>query len=81
MSAELRIRRAAALGGLVDDEVLAGYHDGLDSNHPPEGATFSYMHGWRNGMSDKGRREIDECQRELAKDVVDTGYLKRLARK
>lgn len=72
----VQIRRAAALAGIDDNEAVSGYRAGLDRKPCPDDATYSFRHGWRNGMCDRGVRPIDDAQRELARDVIATGYLK-----
>lgn len=39
----------------ADDEVFAGYCDGLDpdSPEPSDNRTPAYRHGWRNGRDDR----------------------------
>lgn len=71
----LRILRARMLDNLDSDETLKGYLTGFDRKTCPDIASFSFKHGWRNGASDRGYRPIDDAQRELAHDVVKTGYL------
>lgn len=75
---ELRVKRAAVLDALDDAELVRGYMLGFDGGKLPIDANLSFKHGWRNGMSDSGRRPIDRVQRELAADVVATGYLRKL---
>lgn len=67
------------LDTLDDAEVIEGYLDGL-ANEPEPGnnRSRSYWHGWRNGMSDKGRREIDPAQRDLARLFLDRERNRRL---
>ena len=65
-----QIRRAVALDRLDDTECVAGYLAGCEGKTCPASATYSFVHGWRNGMCDSGRRPIDEAQRELAADYV-----------
>jgi hypothetical protein len=65
------IRRAVQLESLDDTELREGYLDGFNGEpEPGNNRSFSYWHGWRNGAVDKGHREIDEAQRELARDYV-----------
>ena len=76
------IRRAVLLDDLDDAELLEGYWDGKDGEpEPGDNRSISYWHGWRNGAADGGHRENDEVQAELARDVIATGYLKRLGEK
>ena len=75
---ELRIRRAAALSGINDDECVAGYRAGLSGQRQPASASFSFRHGHRNGMVDSGRRQVDKAGIELARDCIASGYLNQL---
>jgi ribosome modulation factor len=57
--------------GLDEDECLAGYRAGLDDEpEPGSDKSRSYLHGWRNGMADKGRLPISPEQREYAESYV-----------
>ncbi len=76
--AELRIKRAVLLHSLDDDELIAGYRAGLRGEVKPTDATFSWSHGWRNGMTDAGKIEIDADGLALARDAIATGYLSAL---
>lgn len=59
------------LAAMDEDEMLEGYRDGLaDEPEPGDNRSRAYWHGWRNGMSDKGRRAIDDAQRKLARATV-----------
>lgn len=65
------IRDAKLLATLDDAEVIDGYHDGRAGEpEPGDNRSFSYWHGWRNGASDAGHREIDGAQRELAASYI-----------
>lgn len=76
------IIKAEKLKELDDSEVTQGYADGLKNEpNPGDNRTYSYWHGWRNGMVDGGWAELDKHQRALCKDVVDTGYFKNLFKK
>ena len=79
MSARVPLRRAVLLDTLNSDEVVEGYHDGRKNEPEPGGnRSFSYWHGWRNGMADGYHAEPDDAQREMAHDVIETGYLRNL---
>jgi hypothetical protein len=66
------------LAALDGSEVLAGYRSGLAGDEEPGGNhSMSYWHGWRNGVSDRAGA-TDEAQRQLAHEVVETGYLRAL---
>jgi hypothetical protein len=59
------------LNSLDSDEMVEGYLDGFNGDPEPKGnRSRSYWHGWRNGASDKGYREIDAAQRALVKKMV-----------
>lgn len=73
---EPRIVRAAALDSLNSDECVAGYRCGSRGDGIPPGASFSFRHGWRNGMVDYGHRKIDKAQIQLAHDAIETGYFR-----
>lgn len=61
------------LSVLDEDDMVAGYRAGLRGDTEP-GSAFSrsYWHGWRNGMVDSKRAEIDYNQTMLAREVVGT---------
>ena len=73
------IQKADLLVHLDDAELLEGYNDGRAGEpEPGDNRSFSYWHGWRNGSVDGGHREQDSAGRALAKDAIQSGYLKRL---
>lgn len=73
------IQRAELLDYLDSTEVLEGYEDGRAGlPEPGDNRSFSYWHGWRNGSVDGRHRQPDAAGMALAKDVIDSGYLKRL---
>ena len=79
MTQYIPIKRASLLDSLDDKEVLEGYIDGSKNEPEPKGnRSVSYWHGWRNGMVDYGHKERDDAQTELAKDAIESGYLKEL---
>ena len=52
---------------LDESDVLIGYMDGVEGiPHPGSGHSRSYWHGWRNGMVDSGRSNLDDVHRTLA---------------
>lgn len=73
MSEFLAVRTKAELALLDSEEMVAGYMAGLRGEGEP-GSVFSrsYWHGWRNGASDKGFRQQDDAQRQLAREIVGT---------
>lgn len=73
------IRSAAMLDTLNSDEVVEGYFDGRQNEpEPGDNRSFSYWHGWRNGMVDGHHAETDEAGSALARDAIESGYLANL---
>lgn len=73
------IRRERQMAAIDDDECVAGYRQGLRGEpEPGPDATFSFWHGWRNGMHDSHRLPSDEASRELAHDAVQNGMWEKL---
>lgn len=69
------VRTAADLATLDDEDVVSGYFDGLRGEpEPGNNRSRSYWHGWKNGMVDSRRREQDEHQAALAKEVFPTMF-------
>jgi ribosome modulation factor len=67
------VETKADLERLDDDEILAGYLAGLSGeSEPGSDKSRAYWHGWRNGMVDSGRAQIDCAQVRLAREVVGT---------
>lgn len=66
----LPITRAAQLAALDKDEVMDGYLDGQRCTPTPDDTkSFSYWHGWRNGMVDAGYMNPTESQAALSIDI------------
>jgi hypothetical protein len=64
------LRRAAQIAGLDKEDVIEGYYDGRNNMpEPGNNRSFSYWHGWRNGMVDAGHRGMDDAQLELSADI------------
>lgn len=80
MSADrIPIRSAALLDTLNEAELVEGYFDGFgDAPAPGDNRSFSYWHGWRNGMVDGHHAEPDGAQQELAHDALKTNYFKNI---
>lgn len=58
------------LATLDADEMMMGYLDGFYGfPEPGNNLSRSYWHGWRNGAVDSKRRDADEAQLALARDV------------
>jgi ribosome modulation factor len=56
---------------LDEEECLAGYRAGLNGEpEPGSDKSRSFLHGWRNGMVDKGRLTISTDQVEYAKSYI-----------
>lgn len=73
------ISNAIQLDLLDDKEVIQGYWDGRDGDpEPGDNRSYSYWHGWRNGRVDGGHDKTDAHQIQLAKSMIDTGYLKKM---
>lgn len=69
------VSTAADLASLDSDEIVEGYRDGLRGEPEPGGnRSRSYWHGWRNGMSDSGRRASDDAQRALARETFEEAF-------
>lgn len=65
------VRTLAHLDTLDKEEMVEGYLDGFKGEPEPKGnRSEAYWHGWRNGATDKGFRQPDEAQRELARVIV-----------
>ncbi len=64
------IRRAHLLNTLNDDDLVAGYLAGCNGASLPANPSYSFWHGWRNGMSDFSRQPIEQSQRELCRDYL-----------
>lgn len=66
----------AAADELDRDEMIEGYMDGCAGEpEPGDNRSLAYWHGWRNGASDRGFREIDPEQRRIAREFVVRGRL------
>lgn len=67
----LPIRKKRLLEHLDDAEVLEGYRDGSKNDpEPHSNRSYSYWHGWRNGMVDGGYKTKDKSQQALAHDYI-----------
>ena len=73
------LRRATELDDLDERDLMAGYWAGFggDGHEPSAEFNRSYWHGWRNGMIDSKKMKGDATSAALARDVVQTGYLRR----
>jgi hypothetical protein len=76
MTAHQPVATLAELDALDDDEVREGYLDGRAGEpEPGDNRSRAYWHGWRCGMTDAGRLEIDPAHRRLVADYVARGRL------
>lgn len=72
------VATVAELATLDEAKVLAGYLDGFNGDpEPGDNRSKAYWHGWRNGTHDRTGKSDAAVQR-LAREVVDTGFLRRL---
>ena len=73
----ISITKAAQLKDLDDKELIQGYWDGKENAPKPgDNRSYSYSHGWKNGMMDGKHMLHDEAARQLAHDVVESGYFR-----
>jgi len=74
------VATVAELSALNSDEILEGYLDGFDNETAPgDNRSKSYWHGYRNGQVDGGHVAADAAQAALAKEVIESGYFRRLS--
>jgi len=64
------VTTAADLETLDGDEIMEGYRDGFEGFPCSGNRSRAYWHGWRNGMVDSKRMEIDADQTALVRDYV-----------
>lgn len=65
------------LSSLDEAEMLEGYQSGYKGEaEPGSDRSRSFYHGWRNGMVDSKRLVATPEQLNLAREVVQSGYLK-----
>lgn len=65
------VKTLVVLNQLDSDEIYAGYQSGRrGDDEPGHNRSFSFWHGWRNGLVDGGYAEKDDAQMLLAKAVV-----------
>lgn len=68
------------LSALNTDEILEGYLDGFDNEPVPgDNRSKSYWHGYRNGQVDGGYVAADAAQAALAKEIIESGYFRRMS--
>lgn len=65
------VSTAADLALLDGDEIVEGYRAGLrGAPEPGSDKSRSYWHGWRNGMVDSHRMEMDSAMWHLVEEHV-----------
>jgi hypothetical protein len=65
------------LSSLDEADIMAGYNSGYKGDaEPGSDRSRSFYHGWKNGMVDSKRLVITPEQQRLAREIVQTGYLK-----
>lgn len=71
MSEFEKVKSMEELSKLNEIEILEGYRAGID-NQPAPGSdkSKSFWHGWRNGMADMGRIEMDDAMIRLAREYT-----------
>lgn len=67
------IENADQLPLLDSDEVVKGYRAGFAGRKIDVNASYSFIHGWKNGAVDGGHREKDHSQCALAHSYVEKG--------
>lgn len=76
------VRTVADLETLDGDEIFAGYTEWKPGDpEPGPNRGRSYWHGWRNAAIDHRELEGDDASAQLAHEVVQSGYLRRSARR
>ena len=69
----LPISTMKELEQLNSDEIVEGYLSAQENTQLlGSDKSKSYWHGWRNGMVDFHKIPIDDAQRQLAKEVVNS---------
>ena len=59
------------LDTLLDDDIIAGYRDGLgDPIEPGHNRGRAYWHGWRVAQMDRGRMPTDSAHQKLVAAFV-----------
>jgi ribosome modulation factor len=65
------VTTAADLDLLDSDDIVSGYRSGLrGASEPGSDKSRSYWHGWRNGMVDSGRMEMDPAMWQLVAEHI-----------
>lgn len=65
------VKSLAQVEQMDDLDLVDGYRSGLAAeDEPGDNRSDSFWHGWRNGASDRGLREIDDDQRNIAREFV-----------
>lgn len=76
---KLPIESVEQLKQLDTAEIIEGYWEGRNNEPEPGGnRSLSFWHGWRNGMMDFGHMKPDLASGQLARECIETGYLKSI---
>ena len=74
MSEFLPVATLADLKNLDDDEIVAGYRDGMQcADEPGSDKSRGYWHGWRNAQMDHGRMPHDASATRLVRECLGSG--------
>ena len=74
MSEFLPVATLADLKNLDEDEILAGYREGLTCDaEPGSDKSRGYWHGWRNAQMDRGRMQHDASSSRLVREYLGSG--------
>ena len=74
------VTTVAELETLDEADIMDGYWSGFHGEpEPGDNRSKAFWHGWRNGHHDHTGKG-DAASAKLAHEVVQSGYLKRLAR-
>lgn len=68
MSANKPVASVAEFEALDESDLLLGYSAGFDGIEFQQDWARGFIHGWRNGMLDSGRRQPDQADFQLSQD-------------
>jgi hypothetical protein len=73
---ERSVTSLATIDAFDEEDLLEGYFDGRRGDpEPGDNRSLAYWHGWRNGMSDSGRRPVNAEQMLIARLYIERGKL------
>lgn len=74
--------KASQLDELDSRECMEGYWDGKAGEpEPGDNRSYSFWVGWRNGAMDGRHLRPDIASQNLAKDAIESGWLKLFVKK